>query len=165
MLAACVACLLFAAPAQAGWRVPRAKAIAAKAAGNPCDGNVTIRWEHELPDITDHGQGTDPLNAGATRSMAPDGWTFPGECVVHLNGNRRWSWDRLCVTMMHEYKHLAGYKAKRPYVAPDGTVDWTHSADQTALMYPRPQLVDTRCWDRGREYIGMRPGHYGWAND
>ena len=121
-LAALAALAALVAPAQAvakdGPKVAAAKALAAAVWGNPCDGNVSVRWD-------DLGS---EYAANATPSL----------CVVKLNTRGpgatggaydRWSWGWVCTYMLHEYGHLAGMN---------------HSANPHSVMFRQP-LMDRRC--------------------
>lgn len=134
--------LAFPASAHAGWRLDRSIAVAEKVWHAPCGGQVTVLWA-PLPET---------VGAVAAREA----------CTVTLTTAYRLPFAALCSVMIHEVGHLAGVQ---------------HSLNPRSVMYEwrdfnygflRGRLVrvmgaDRRCFDRGREYLGMRPKHYGWA--
>ncbi|HEX5782177.1 MAG TPA: hypothetical protein VFX80_09650, partial [Solirubrobacteraceae bacterium] len=69
--------LAFSGAARADWRIPRAKAVAAKAWNDPCAGRVTV-------DVAPR--------AGADRLAS----TLPSQCRITLSDAERWPWSSLC---------------------------------------------------------------------
>lgn len=139
---------LGAVPAQAGWRVQRAQAIAAQVWHHPCEDHVTLSW-----------------------GVTPDGvvaQAFVDRCEV-LFSTEATPWVSFCTTMIHEYGHLAGYRD------PTNIADPLHSSDphsvmaqntvemhETVLRPGRKPLyiyrgIDRRCADNGRTYLDMTP--------
>jgi hypothetical protein len=114
--------------ARADWKLPRAKAVAAKAWNDPCAGRVQI-------DVAPQ-PGADWLAS-----------TLPSQCRITLA--RRWRWGVLCPVLLHEYGHLAGY------TDPANPLDPHHSSDPDSIMWPFAH-ADARCRRRGRPYLRAR---------
>lgn len=128
------ALLIFPATAHAGWRIDRAQQIAATVWHHPCDDRVNVVWE-PLPDDV-----TDLANA----------WIEPGDCTVHIviNNGLHYTWQDVCLIMIHEYGHLAGYRD------PGNVLDPIHSRNEHSVMYGGSMREeDTRCARRGRAFL------------
>ncbi len=124
LVAAAIAALLIAAPAQAHHsptsRVHNARHVAAQIWGpSVCGDTMTVpivrAW---LPP---------PIAARA----------FPDRCVIELN-IQPFTTFALCVVLVHEYGHLAGWRPPpgQAFIRPDGTVDAVHSRNPRSVMYP-----------------------------
>jgi hypothetical protein len=138
-----------ATPADAGWRIDRATAIAAKVWRDPCPNKVQIRWVA----IPATGIGAEDV-----ADAAADRFT----CTIWLRSTHRWDWEPLCSALIHEYGHLAGMP---------------HSLNPRSVMYEfgaymedfetrhgrkisstvRWTGTDRRCRNRGRTYLGLLP--------
>jgi F420-dependent methylenetetrahydromethanopterin dehydrogenase len=80
--------LLLASPAQAGWRIDRAQAIAEIVWQQPCAGAVVLRWE--------------AIDAARVAQADVAG------CIVTFQNDEPTTWLAFCSNMLHEYGHLAG---------------------------------------------------------
>ena len=113
--------------ARADWKIPRAKAVAAKAWNDPCAGRVTV-------DIA---------------PQADAEWlasTVPSQCRITLSDAEHWPWSNLCPVLLHEYGHLAGY------ADPGNPLDPHHSSNPNSIMWPFTHS-DSRCAGRGLPYL------------
>lgn len=131
--------LAAAAPAHAGWRLDRSKAIAAIVWRNPCAGQVTVEVA--------------PLPAEEF------GEAYIEDCRIVLNLWATRSWERVCATVIHEYGHVAGFRD------PTNVADPIHSANPKSVMYAGEDLtdgalldhhglrIDARCSQRGRPFL------------
>lgn len=136
LLAALIVTLMLAAPApaQAGWRIDRAKAIAAKVWQNPCHGKVTIRWA--------------PLAEGAASASV-------ALCRITFDDRYRLDWPPFCTLMIHEYGHLAGVAhSPNPRSVMFATSFFTAWFDERGREVW--EGVDRRCRNRGRDYLRLR---------
>ena len=126
--------LAFSGAANADWRIPRAKAVAAKAWKNPCAGDVDVAVAPQ--------PGADWL-----------AFTLPSQCRITLSDRQSWSWSRLCPVLLHEYGHLAGY------TDPGNPLDPHHSTNPKSIMWPFTH-PDRRCRRLGAPYLraGARRG-------
>jgi hypothetical protein len=133
--------VLITPPAQAGWKIDRAKAIAAKVWHDPCNGDVTISWGYTY-----------------------DAVAYAGNCAIVLDEDTTTDFVSLCSTIIHEYGHLAGF------TDPTNTEDPYHSSNPNSIMhqdtfsiidrsggYPTYYNMDRRCRGRGRPYLGLGP--------
>jgi hypothetical protein len=130
-------------PAHAGWRIDRAKAIAAIVWHNPCGGNVKVTF----------GVVVDGAEAEADVADCLVTFNIHGDDGIH----GRWPWPVLCKDMLHEYGHLAGYRD------PANTADPDHSTNRSSVMFAPPPdapaldgltyWTDPRCDFRGRRYL------------
>ncbi len=119
--------LAFSGAARADWKLPRAKAVAAKAWNDPCAGRVTV-------DVAPQA-GADWLAS-----------TVPSQCRITLSDAERWPWSSLCPVLLHEYGHLAGY------ADPGNPLDPHHSSNPNSIMWPFAH-ADARCAGRGIPYL------------
>lgn len=143
-LIALLTMVCLAEPAQAGWRINRATAIAQAVWNSPCKGNVTLRW---APLASVHA-------AEATRES----------CLIVFDNTTRVTWRAFCMRMLHEYGHLAGYRD------PTNASDPLHSANPDSIMsvgaevartvvvhraggVSEVQWTDPRCRERGRPFL------------
>jgi hypothetical protein len=149
-IVALVAAMLNVSTAHAGWKIDRAKAIAAKAWNDPCDGNVVLRWADQP-----HG-----VHWGVM-------WTRGYDCEIGISNTRPLAWEEFCTTLLHEYGHLAGFRD------PLNVGEEWHSRNPRSVMYADNPIVrdegtdehgvtrvywhgvDRRCRDRGRPYLGL----------
>lgn len=162
ILIAIVALLVAAAPAQAGWKIDRAKRIAAAAWDNPCNGNVKLTWG----DTDARGQ----------TSLAHEGWnamTTWGQCpgVITIAPTNKTTWREFCTMVIHEYGHIAkwrdpvtgAYHSENPHdvmfsvstwdIVEDG-VSVESIEDEAGNVYKaRPGGGDPRCVKRGRPFL------------
>lgn len=145
-----LALLLVDAPAQAGWKVDRATAIARIVWHDPCAGSVTLRWG----DLTTR---KDP-GLAATWELAD-----PTACTVTYEQTLSTTWERFCTLTLHAYGHLANYRD------PLNPADPIHSHNPNSVMYAYIEThqavitrnghrvevpsFDHRCKDRGRPYL------------
>jgi hypothetical protein len=116
-----------AAPAQAGWRMDRAQAIAGVVWNDPCGGRVQLVWERLPEGITAQTRGSRP-------------------CTILFDRTEPLDWMSFCSYVIHEYGHLAGYLDLRN---PDG---FEHSSNPDSIM---AEFFDNdrRCRQRGRPYL------------
>lgn len=58
-------------------------------------------------------------------------------CHIAIN-DQAWDTETLCIVLVHEYGHLAGWRAPpgQAYRRPNGTLDELHSRNPRSLMYP-----------------------------
>jgi hypothetical protein len=117
--------------ASADWRTDRAQAVAAKAWGDPCGGDVRLVFSQPP-------------------SPSWRAWSYPAECAVALSDAAPWLWKDLCPALIHEYGHLAGFRD------PANAADPFHSADPESIMWPFLHS-DPRCARHGEEYLGLEP--------
>jgi hypothetical protein len=128
---------MFPPVASAGWRIDRAKEIAAIVWRHPCNDQVALMFD----DL--------PYSEGVIELASAD------ECEVHmalqgpgLNGDR-WGWDEFCTVVIHAYGHLAGFRD------PANVSDPLHSRNPDSVMENQSgiRLIDGRCVSRGRLYL------------
>jgi len=140
--------LILAPPAHAGWRIDRARAVAAEVWNDPCASRVRVEWGIPLADY----------GARAWSYVEPD-------CVVGFSIIEHLPWMHFCTAMVHEYGHLAGYTHPVGVLQEDGTRDHTHSPYSDSVMFPELPRVwveglivagDRRCRERGRPYLRGR---------
>lgn len=114
--ALCCYLAIAAAPAQAGWKMDRATAIANTVWNTPCDGHVDRLWFnfYEPPD---------PSPPGALASTQVE------ICRVQFNSGERWPWEKLCTVVIHEWGHLAWFRD------PSNPADPIHSSNPDSVMY------------------------------
>lgn len=137
---ALVVALVSAAPAQAGWRVSRASAIARVVWKSAAVDAMQIRW------------GTPP---SAAEGGVVAGWTdtaTPG--IVWLNAQLPLEWEPFCTVVLHEAGHLAGrehsdHGIMRPVQSFDRTTGTVHGRRVGASW----SGTDNRCRDRGRPFL------------
>ena len=124
--------LAYSGAASADWRIPRAKAVAAKAWNDPCAGDVDVAVEAQ--------PGADWLAS-----------TLPSQCRITLSDQQSWGWSQLCPVLLHEYGHLAGY------TNPGNPLDPHHSSNPDSIMWPFTH-ADRRCDRRGLPYLRNATG-------
>lgn len=114
---ALLASAAFLALLTAAWPLSRihvAREVAVWRWGNLCDGHVAILNEPLRPPLLD--------------------WTTG--CTIRLNSQHNFAWWDLCYVVTHAYGHVAGYRARRPYIDEHGKPDIAHSRDPRSLMFP-----------------------------
>ena len=88
-----------------------ASGVAAAKWGGTCTGPVTVRF---------HTLRSDTLGMARWAGM----WDVPpderDDCQIWLNSRKKWDWDKLCTTVVHEYGHLSGHD---------------HSSDENSPMH------------------------------
>jgi hypothetical protein len=142
--------LLTPTPANAGWRLDRAQAIANIVWDAPCGGHPTITWV-ALGD------------SGVAANADPDA------CLIRFDVNHKTVWPEFCTRLIHEFGHLARYRD------PLNVSDPGHSHNPRSVMFhisygliaakdtvsgrqvTRP-VADARCRDRGRAYLRAHDG-------
>jgi hypothetical protein len=141
-----LAVLTTAQPAEAGWKLRRAQAIAAAIWENPCAGNVRIGWK--------------PLPVGQTANSFND-----PACIVVFSTGEPIEWEPFCTAMIHEYGHLAGFRDPQnpsdPYHShnPHSVMSASRFFSHTRMTGPDGRTrdewdgTDRRCRDRGRPYL------------
>lgn len=140
---------VFAGDARAddSWKPARGLAVSYKIFPNsPCVDKTQMRFSVPLPDRATEGSA----------------WVYPGNCVIYFHDALRdLPWSMFCKLTIHEQGHLAGLG---------------HSDNPRSVMYPflmfafsvdGPRMLavdgsDRRCYDRGRAYVGLPYGGYGW---
>ncbi len=144
ILGAIVCALTLAAPAGAQFnRVAAAKAVANRVWRSPCNGQVTTR----------RGVLDASVAANAYYSLGQPGQPYT-DCVVTFNAvlyaHGRANYQAFCSTLLHEWGHLAGYRAPpgQEAIRADGTLDPFHSRDPRSVMFPILDL-DPRCTHPG----------------
>lgn len=150
LLIALLALLTAATPAQAGWKIDRATAIARVVWHHPCEDHVTLKW------------GGADMDGGDALAEAD-----PAQCTIWLVDYSRYAmdWPVFCTTVIHEYGHLAGYRD------PLNTGDPYHSHNADSVMSAFGVVnkhvvhvaggktttiwtgVDPRCARNGRPYL------------
>lgn len=77
------------------------------------------------------------------------------DCVITIGARGAISDDVFCTAIVHEAKHLGGYRAPpgRAFVRPDGSTDWAHSSNPRSVMYPSLRSIFPRC---AKMYEGRR---------
>lgn len=119
------------AVAEAGWKIDRAKEIAAIVWNDPCP--ATVAWEEPSVAFARH-----PL----PKMHLARAWSYPEQCRVALNADweRRfgYSWKDVCRSLIHEFGHLAGVE---------------HSTNPRSVMSEYGLGTDPRCRERGRPYL------------
>lgn len=136
--------LLVSTPANAGWKIDRATAIAATVWVNPCPGGVEFRWT--------------PLPDGVAAADAAN-------CRLWIGTRQgKIEWPAWCTTIIHEYGHLAGFRDPSNQADPDHSHDprsvmfaYAHPVKGSGVVNGRRVVtwsgVDPRCRDRGRPYL------------
>jgi hypothetical protein len=84
--------------------------------------------------------GQDVMTVPITRADLPTptiGLAFTDTCSIEV-ADIKWSSQELCDVLVHEFGHLAGWRAPegQEFIRPDGTPDYAHSADPHNVMYP-----------------------------
>jgi hypothetical protein len=135
--------------ANASSRVLAAQTVAYQKWGTVCGGSpVTVR----------HGAIPSDRVAQATYnygSLGPDNSAGYYNCRIVVGLKLTLVWSDFCTMLVHEYGHLAGWRAPlgQEYMrqAPDGTfsIDHLHSRNPRSLMFARLINVYPRC--KGRQ--------------
>ena len=137
-----IAAVLAAEPAQAGWRVDRAKQIAEIVWHHPCAGRVTV------------SVASTPVVDG----VEADGAATISTCSIVLNARRHWSWLTTCYVVLHEYGHLAGFRD------PGNVADPLHSSNPASVMWAGGDPYwDNRCASRGRLFLSRHRVERGYT--
>lgn len=121
--------LIFAAPAEAGWKRDRALAIGNIVWGNPCP---QVDFAYEAHDDWDGW------------------WAYSDGCKVRLNAkpDLPWLWPIYCTIVIHELGHAAGHPHSEN---PNSIMYPTHSF---AVVNGKVEAgADRRCNDAGRPYL------------
>lgn len=124
-----------------GWQARRALAIA-QTVWHPTCGRLTLRF----------------ANPASVRGLVPEesaGWASAGNCVITLSDRRRWEFETLCQSVLHEAGHVAGvgHIDDRPSVMNSSTI-----VDRAQTTIHGRKIVtwtgiDRRCLNRGRPYL------------
>lgn len=144
MLGVLMAMAFLPATANAGWKLNRAKAIAAIVWHHPCDDHVTVGWA-DLSGV--------PVDSVDTAAAAAANVAL---CRVTFSVDRSMTWDEFCTSMIHEYGHLAGYRD------PLNIGDPYHSHSAWSVMFANGILGslggDPRCRQLGHVYLRRSQG-------
>jgi hypothetical protein len=126
-----------AAPAEAGWKLDRAKAIADVVWHHPCgDVPVEVVWE--------------PLEATIAAQVHDDEAPPYPLCRIHFNSDERLGWMAFCSYMLHETGHLANFRD--PLNVGPGWSETEHSHNPDSIMATFFN-DDARGRKRGRPYL------------
>lgn len=135
--------------AVASSRVLAAQAIAQQKWGTVCGTSpVTVRHGVIPPDRVAQAA----YNYG---NLGPDNPLGYYACRITIGLNQVLPWSNFCTMLVHEYGHLAGWRAPKSqeYMrqAPDGSfsIDHMHSRNPRSLMFARLINIYPRC--RGRQ--------------
>lgn len=137
--------LYICAPAQAASRTEIAQSIALKRSGPVCvpDGGKVAISRSDMVRGLAHASYDHPL-------AAPDDRNGYFNCRIQFRRGHI-PWREFCHAMVHEYMHLAAWRAKAgdEYVATNQAgqrfVDNKHSRTPTSLMFVRPEKIYFRC--------------------
>lgn len=141
ILVAIFALLVFASPAQAGWRKDRALQISRVVWHSPCvDRAQVVVIDQKILD-----EGADLIYGAHVMARADR-----ENCrilVGQVYKPSRTPWRIWCSIVIHESGHLAGYHNYLNSNDPD------HSLDPGSIMYESIDSEDDRCESRGRPYL------------
>lgn len=96
---------------------------------------------HVAVEIWGPGVCGDTMTTPIRRVALPDplaGQALLGPCVAEVDDSR-WNTRALCVVILHEFGHLAGWGPLpgEEYVGPDGSIDPLHGRNPHELMFPQ----------------------------
>ncbi len=130
-------------------RVEQAQAIALKRTGPVCTkdgGKVSIIRSGSVPGLARARYSFSPVEAADDRAAYFN-------CQIEFQRGHI-PWRQFCHAMVHEYMHLAAWRAKAgeeyvgPNIAGQMVRDRKHSKDPASLMYVRPEKIYFRCRKR-----------------
>ncbi len=120
-------------------RVEQARAIALERSGPVCQGAVV------------------PIGrSDSVRGLARASYKFPAglpddragyfDCTINFRPGRI-PWPEFCSAMVHEYLHLAGWRAVegKQFVSSEGVQDRHHSSDPKSIMFVRVERIYAQC--------------------